>query len=171
MGSILDSRIDGFFSDDPFVMTGNFNDFLGGEASPSAGCTGELSGSIDSFAISGSVDGRALAQSDFTVRAGTVSNLTFGVAVDPHPVPAYAQHVNMNADAQNGALLEIDLDGISVSSAMQCVARCHSDWSCDCAVYDKVNSECWKKRGCVSANFYVLTGFDVYVRPGGSLPP
>jgi len=171
VGSILDTRIDGFFADEPFLLTGNFNDYLGGEPSPSAGCTGELSGRIDGFSITGSVDGRSLRASDFAVDAATVSGVAVGAAQDPYPVPTYTHYPNMNAEAQQGAVTDIDSDGVAVSSASQCMARCQADWSCDCAVYAPSWGECFKRRGCDPSRFYASTGFSVYVRPAGAEVP
>ena len=172
VGSIYDTRIDSFFADEPFKLPkAGYNNYVGGEVNVSAGCTGELSGRVDGFAVAGSVDGRNLDASDFSVHAGTVSGVTFGAPQDPHPVPTYAAHFDMKADATQGALAALDLDGVSVSSADRCIARCHSDLSCDCVVYDIQHKECYKMRGCNSTRFYADAGHDVYVRPGRTEVP
>jgi len=171
VGSIIDTRIDGIFFDEPFFLhQGGYTTYLGGEASPSSGCTGELSGRIDGFAVAGTVDGRPLASSDFTVPSGTVSGVTVGTAVDPHPLPTYTLYSGRNCDTSQGAVAELG-SGFAVSSATQCVRRCHSDWSCDCVVFDTAGSICFKKRGCDPTNFYASTGYDAYVRPAAAEVP
>jgi hypothetical protein len=171
VGSMVDFEIDGIFFDEEFYQTGGYDNFLSGEEQPSSGCTGDLSGKIENFQISGLVAGRALSLSDFD-RNGletTVPGLVFKEAVDPHPAPVYTLYAGKNAYPGKGADLEVDSDGVPVSSASQCAERCHADWGCDCVVFQPSTSVCWKRRGCKSAHFDADDNYDVYVRPYASV--
>jgi hypothetical protein len=115
------------------------------------------------------LDGRALTSSDFTLDASTTSGVTIGSAVDPHPLPTYTLYAGQSARAGQGAVTDLDSSGVSVSSASQCVRRCHADWSCGCAVY--TSGICFKRRGCDPTAFAVSSGSDVYVRPAAAEVP
>jgi hypothetical protein len=165
VASISDMEIEGLFFDEPFKTGTGYNNFISGEASPYPACTGDLSGKVENLKISSSVAGAILSESDFTLPApSTVPGLTFSAPTDPHPFPAYALHAGKNAYVGAGASLEIEEDGEITVDALQCAARCQSDWSCDCVVYQKSNGRCWKRRGCVPTLFDDGSSYDTYVR-------
>ncbi|GMH74457.1 hypothetical protein TrST_g2265 [Triparma strigata] len=170
VGSIVDMQIDGLFFDEEFKTGTGYNNFLSGEASPYTACVGDLKGEIKNLNIASNVAGRALGASDFTMpNAGTVPGLTFTTAVDPHAVPLskYELHSNKNAYADFGAKGEIDTAGVTVAGVQQCIERCHSDWSCDCVVFQASNNKCSKRRGCGGVeSFDDDVNYDVYVRKG-----
>jgi hypothetical protein len=169
VGSIKDFVIDGLFFDEPFLEGDGYDNFLKGAASGgAAACTGDLSGRVDGLTISSSVAGQKLDREDFVIEdEASVPGLTFGEAVDPHPVVGYAKWAGRNAWAGMGAEAEIDAgDGVAVAGVAQCLERCHNDWSCDCAVFKQSEGLCWKRRGCgEKASMDDDVEYDVYVRP------
>lgn len=167
VGSLLDVEIKGMFFDEEFYQTGGYDNFLSGETKPNLDCIGNLSGKIENLTLSGQVAGRAMIRSDFVVDTSTVLGLKFEEAVDPHPIPEYVLHASRNAYAGSGGT-NIDQDGVAVQSSSQCTYRCHTDWSCDCVVFQPSNSVCWKMRNCDPANFDTDDNFDVYTRPWSS---
>ncbi|GMI35654.1 hypothetical protein TeGR_g13029 [Tetraparma gracilis] len=165
VASISDMEIEGLFFDEPFKTGTGYNNFISGEASPYPACTGDLSGKVENVKISSSVAGAILSESDFTLPApSTVPGLTFSAPTDPHPFPAYALHAGKNAYVGAGVSLEIEEDGEITVNALQCAARCQSDWSCDCVVYQKSDGRCWKRQGCVPTLFDDDSSYDTYVR-------
>ena len=66
-----------------------------------------------------------------------------------------------------GAVVDVDPEenGVVVASAAQCAARCHRDLGCDCVVFRRADTTCWKRRGCVPSAFDADAATDVYVRP------
>lgn len=169
IGSILDTEINGIFFDEEFMSnTMNFDNYLSGEPNPEPGCTGDLAGRIEAFTVSGLVAGRALSVSDFNVE-GTVSGFAATGATDPHPIPEYTLHAKKNAYSGNGAE-EYDADGAQVASSEQCMARCHRDWSCDCVVFHRSDSMCYKRRKCDASQFDSDSSYDVYIRPWDAQP-
>eukprot|EP00588_Corethron_pennatum_P007292 CAMPEP_0194283966 /NCGR_PEP_ID=MMETSP0169-20130528/26543_1 /TAXON_ID=218684 /ORGANISM="Corethron pennatum, Strain L29A3" /LENGTH=793 /DNA_ID=CAMNT_0039029683 /DNA_START=19 /DNA_END=2400 /DNA_ORIENTATION=+ len=166
VGSMIDMKIENMYFDEEFYQTGGYDNYLSGENKPAAGCTGELSGKIENLRLSGDVAGRALAKADFVLNKKTVPGLTFG-ATDADPrqpsLGNYQKYPRKNAwDGQGGA--EIDQDGKKVRSVLQCLARCHADWSCDCVVFQPSTLLCYKRGKCAPASFDADGGFDVYVR-------
>ena len=171
VGSIIDVQIDGMFFDEEFHKTGGYDNYLSGEPKPNSACTGDLAGKIQNMKLPGNVAGRDLARSDFIVDENTVPGLRFTKAVDPHPLPVYTRYADQAAYAGRGAGAEIDSNGVGVTSAEQCVARCHADWSCDCVVHQPSTSKCWKRKQCSAGKFVASTTRDVYVRPYKSADP
>ena len=169
VGSIVDMEIDGIFFDEDFKTGTGYGNFISGEPNPYAACTGDLSGKVENLKISSNVVGEALTLSDFTIPASsTVPGLQLSKATDPLSAGDWKLYSDMNANIGGGATFEIDSQGVEVRGADQCIERCHSDLSCDCAVYHKSTKLCWKKRGCTdSTSFVSASSFDVYVRQGG----
>lgn len=171
VGNMNNMRIDGIYFDESFYQIGGYNNFISGETNPNPGCTGNLSGKVQNMSISGFVAGRRLSRSDFIVDNGSVPNLTFGSAADPNAEDRkYQKYENANAyggSKRNGGSggMEIDTNGVSVQTILQCQDRCQSDWSCDCVVYRRSDSMCWKRRQCVVSEFDNGDGdYDVYMR-------
>lgn len=165
VGNLNDMSINGIYFDEEFYQTGGYNNYLSGEPNPAPGCTGDLSGRIQNMSITGLVAGKTLSKSDFIVNDSTVSDLTFGTAVDPNEQDRnYITYTNKNAYAGSGGL-EIDTVAVTVRSADQCQDRCSSDLSCECVVYRSTTSQCWKLKSCIPAEFDDGDGiYDVYVR-------
>ncbi len=167
VGSMVDMEIDGIFFDENFYQTGGYKNFISGETKPKPGCTGDLRGEIRNMSISGIVAGRQLSRSDFTVDSATVPNLTFGNSQDPNQGDRnYVKYPNKNAyEGSGGTEIGGDNGGVTVLSHVQCMDRCQSDWSCECVVYSRSDSMCWKRSKCVPSNFDEGDNqYDVYVR-------
>mmetsp|Transcript_24385 Transcript_24385/g.55677 ORF Transcript_24385/g.55677 Transcript_24385/m.55677 type:complete len:778 (-) Transcript_24385:57-2390(-) len=165
VGSMKDIRIDGMYFDEEFYQTGGYNNFLSGETKPNDGCIKDLSGKIENMIISGNVGGRALVQSDFVVNSKTVPGLTFETAKDdPHPpLFDYFKYADKNTYNGHGSN-EIDVDGVKVFSMKQCILRCHSDWTCECVVFQPSNSICWKRSNCKPGAFEKDEKYEVLIR-------
>ena len=132
---------------------GGYQNYLSGDTREKKKCTrtDDTRGFIEDWTIAADVAGRELEADDFYELDSnpTVSGVTFGEAVDPHPLPTYERYAHTTFD--DG---EIDEgNGVTVASAEQCVARCHSDWSCDCVVFKRSNNKCAKRRGCEPSEF------------------
>lgn len=165
VGNMNNMKIDGIYFDDNFYQIGGYNNFISGETNPNPGCSGNLSGKVQDMSISGLVAGRPLTKSDFIVDSITVPNLTFGIASDPNEQDRkYQKYTNKNAYDGSGGI-EIDVNGVNVLTFLQCQDRCQSDWSCECVVYSRSNSMCWKRSQCVVSEFDSGDGdYDVYMR-------
>jgi len=171
VGNMNDMRIDGIYFDENFYQIGGYNNFISGENNPNPGCSGNLSGKVQNMSISGIVAGRPLSRSDFIVKSNSVSNLTFGSASDPNAQDRkYQKYENRNAHGgsnRNGGSggIEIDANGVSTQTHLECQDRCQSDWSCDCVVYRRSDSTCWKRSQCTVSKFGKEDGdYDVYMR-------
>ena len=171
VGNMNDMRIDGIYFDENFYQIGGYNNFISGENNPNPGCSGNLSGKVQNMSISGIVAGRPLSRSDFIVKSNSVSNLMFGSASDPNAQDRkYQKYENRNAHGgskRNGGSggIEIDANGVSTQSHLECQDRCQSDWSCDCVVYRRSDSTCWKRSQCTVSKFGKGDGdYDVYMR-------
>uniref|UniRef100_A0A7S3Q1S6 Uncharacterized protein n=1 Tax=Chaetoceros debilis TaxID=122233 RepID=A0A7S3Q1S6_9STRA len=151
-----------------FYQIGEYNNFILGETNPAQpGCTGNLSGKVQDMFISGLVAGQPLTKSDFIVdTSSTVPNLTFEIASDPHEEDhrKYQKYRNKNAYDGSGGV-EIDVNGVNVLTFLQYQDRCQSDWSCECVVFSRSDSMCWKRSQCVDSEFDNGDGdYDVYMR-------
>ncbi|GMI14138.1 hypothetical protein TrLO_g5409 [Triparma laevis f. longispina] len=170
VGSIVGIEIDGLFFDEEFKTGTGYGNYLSGETSPYGTCTGDLSGEIKNLKISSNVAGRGLLVSDFTVVAGVIG-LDLSKAVDGQAVglEKYVLYEGKNTYVGAGAEVETDVNGVVVGSVLQCLERCHCDWSCDCVVWDAVGGECSKRQGCAKGGvgFDADADYDVYVRVFG----
>ena len=92
-------------------------------------------------------------------------DLTFKEANDPYESKRsdYIHYTGRNAYAGHGGT-EIDTSGVTVLSSAQCIDRCDSDWSCECVVFSKSDSKCWKRGICDLGNFDSDENYDVYMR-------
>ena len=165
VGSINNLEIKGMYVDEAFFeYTGGYTNFISGEQNPNVGCTGAESGSIEFMSIAVSVDGTSMKKTDFVVDDNTVKNLSFSdPRADPYQLPTYIIYDNKKTG--NGITLQIDNEGVEVASSARCVARCHTDLSCECAEFEHSTSKCWKYRGCSVDRFDSDVGRTVLMRP------
>eukprot|EP00520_Triparma_pacifica_P009227 CAMPEP_0118644180 /NCGR_PEP_ID=MMETSP0785-20121206/6798_1 /TAXON_ID=91992 /ORGANISM="Bolidomonas pacifica, Strain CCMP 1866" /LENGTH=716 /DNA_ID=CAMNT_0006535915 /DNA_START=100 /DNA_END=2246 /DNA_ORIENTATION=- len=170
VGSMIDFEIDGLFFDEDFKTGSGYDNFISGETNPYPACTGELSGKVEGMKISSNIAGKALAESDFVIPASdTVSGLVLTKAVDPKSNGSWGENPGKNAYVGKGAAFDIDSDGVVVAGLEQCLERCYSDLSCDCAVYKSQDGSCWKRRGCEDSSIFETSVLhDVYVYDGAS---
>jgi hypothetical protein len=81
----------------------------------------------------------------------------------PDPAEGYNKSAGMNCFAGHGGV-EIDGDPAVGLSVGQCEARCGRDAACGCVAYHAADRKCWKRAGCVPAEFKEAAGYDTYVR-------
>ena len=164
VGSIVNMTITNFHADEEFFgYMGGYSNFLSGETSPSAGCTGELSGQVANLVVSGTVDGRDLTELDFGfIDRATVPGLV--VKRTQPPRAPYGFYAGSNCYDGHGGT-DIDPDGAAAVSPAGCVSRCDADRACDCIVYYPKNTWCWKRAQCVPGQFQPAADYQVYMKP------
>ena len=149
VGNIENTVIDGMYFDEEFFQyQGGYTNYISGEMNSAKGCKGSLSGKVNSITIAVDVAGKALSRSDFEVEDETVSGLEFSPAPS-EPLPQYDKYPNKRLPSGG----TINTQGFDVLSADQCMKKCQSDWSCNCVVFRRRDSKCWKNRNCVPSSF------------------